>query len=127
VNRNHEAFFRTPEGQRLEAIIRQPYHRYGYLLMSLTQQPAINAATWELDVRILAMPSAKRGHAKQACGALVGEIMLKLDAKRAVTKTGRPRSARIRASRAFTMGAVWVVDANALKAAASPLSASRPG
>lgn len=121
LNKNHEAFFKSPEGRRLEAIIRQPYHRYGYLLMSLTGQPAINAATWELDARILSLPSAKRAHAKQACGALVGGIMESLGAERGVTRTGRPRSARIRASRAFTMGAVWIVDANALKLAAGPL------
>jgi hypothetical protein len=121
VNRNHEAFFRTPEGGRLEAIIRQPYHRYGYLLMSLIKQPAINAAAWELDARILSLPATKRGHAKQACGALVGDIMLNLGARRDVTRTGKPRSARLRGSRAFSMGAVWVVEASALKIAAGPL------
>jgi hypothetical protein len=121
MNKNHEAFFRTPMGRRLETIIRQPYHRYGYLLTSAMGQPAINGATWELDGPILAMPQAKRGHAKQACGALVGDIVIELGAKRALTKSGKARSARIKGSRAFTTGAVWVVEANALKAAAAPL------
>ncbi len=121
MNRNHEAYFKTPQGRGLEAVIRQPYHRYGYVLMSLIGQPAINAATWELDAQIAALPAAKRDHAKQACGALVGEIMMGLGATRAVTRSGRARSARIRASRAFTTGAVWIVPEEALAATAAPL------
>ena len=121
MNKNHRAFFGTPQGRVFEAIIRQPYHRYGYVLMSLTGQPAINAATWELDARIAALPASRRGHAKQACGALVGEIMIGLGATRAVTWTGRSRSARIRASKTFTMGAVWIVDQRLLASAAAPL------
>jgi hypothetical protein len=94
--------------------------------MSLTNQPAINAATWELDARIASLPAAKRGHAKQACGALVGDIMVQLGANRARTNTGRPRSARIRGSDRFTTGAVWTVPRNALAAAAGALRSERP-
>jgi len=122
MNKNHEAFFKTAVGQRIEVVLRQPYHRYGYLLLSFAGQPAIGAATWELDARIMVLPAAKRGHAKQACGALVGEIMVELGARRAVTRSGKARSARVRASQAFTMGAVWVVEASALEAASTPLA-----
>lgn len=122
MNQNHAAFFKKPVGRKLEAVIRQAHERYGFVLMSLTKQPAINAVTWELDPIIAGLPPSQRGHAKQACGALVGDIMInEVKAERATTRSGRARSKRIVGSRLFTMGAVWTVPSGALEAATRPL------
>lgn len=122
MNGNHRAFFRTPLGRQLEAILREPYQRYGYVLMSLVEQPAINAVTWQLDPLIGRLAPKQRGHAKQSCGAMVGEIMIdEVGARRAVTRSGRARSKRVRGSRLFRMGALWVVPANAHDDAVRPL------
>jgi len=37
--------------------------------------PAIEAAAWELDGLLVTIAPVERNYAKQACGALVGELV----------------------------------------------------
>jgi hypothetical protein len=106
MNRNHSSFFRSQEGREFERIIRK--RSEAYAAMSLQGQPAICAAVPELDVEVERLPAARRPFVKQACGALVGNIITsELGGRRAVSKSGQPKSGRIKGSRYFTTGAIW--------------------
>ncbi len=115
MNPGHQAFFAAGEGRRFANVLGKPYHIYGYALMCLIGQPAIGAAAWELDPLLEAIPKKRRGFVKQACGAYVGSLMQQIGAERDLSRTGRPRSARVKASRFLTMGAVWTIQPTALK------------
>lgn len=115
MNAGHAAFFTSAEGKRFATVLSRPYHRYGYALMCLVGQPAIGAAAWELDPLIQAVAKKRRGFVKQACGAYVGDVLLSAGAERDTSVSGRPRSARVKASKQLTMGSVWRINPAALK------------
>ncbi|MYZ47803.1 hypothetical protein [Propylenella binzhouense] len=121
MNSNHRAFFESDEGQPFAEVLGQPYHRYGYALMSVIGQPAIAAAAWELDPLLQALPQSRRGFVKQACGGFIGDLVQQFGGRRAVTRSGRPRSARVPASREISNGAVWELTPQALRTLAQPL------
>lgn len=121
MNNNHRAFFATPEGRPFELVLRRPVHQYGYALLSTIGQPAIGAVAWELDPMLARIPKGRVGFVKQACGSLVGDIMQTNGASRATTRSGRARSARVKASRVLSMGAVWVMPTAAIARLAAPL------
>ena len=110
MNAGYIKLFETGIGVELAKSLRRPAHRLAYLILSRRGIPAIEATCWELDPLLLAIPKISRNYAIQACGALVGELIIEDGATRAKTRSGLPRSARVKGSHIINRAAVWNVD-----------------
>jgi len=110
MNRGYLKFFASGVGVKIAGVLRRPVHRYGYILLSRRGLPAIEAAAWELDGLLATITPLERDYAKQACGALVGELVKKDGGVREITGSNQPRRARVRGSSIFNMAAVWDVS-----------------
>lgn len=109
MNGGYEKFFLNGTGLKLARVLRRPLHLYGYILLSRRGVPAIEAAAWELDGLLLTIVPIERNYAKQACGALVGKLIVEVGGVRLLTRSNQPRRARVNGSNIFNMAAVWDV------------------
>ena len=110
MNRGYVKFFGTDIGVKLAEVLQRPLHLYGYILLSRRGVPAIEAAAWELDPLLITIPPITRDYAKQACGALVGELVIAVGGVRQMTASNQPRRARVSGSSVLNMAAVWDVS-----------------